>query len=465
MTLIAMPYAEWKQAALHGKAPDGDILLYKDCGLPDIKMLDDDTRRVRIRMSTASVDRDNDTIAVDGWDTRNYEKNPVVLYGHNYFGLPVGKAVQLHKDAMSLSAVDEFVPREIDAFADTVYQMLKHGFLNTASVGFRQLEYTINEERRGVDFIRQELLEHSIVPVPANPEAIVEARGLLGAEAMQPLIDWCEKTLDTWQQIAGAPVERAAVESVYTTLTPTSIPVGVTITASSSAEPATTPSEERLTQSTKGVSPRDVSRRTAPQDAEWARPIMADFTEEAFDTLSAADRRRIAGHFAWAEEQPPAQYQQLKLPHHRAEDGWIVWRGVTSAMAALLGARGGVQIPDEDRRAVYDHLASHYEQFDTAPPEFRFVQAEVLKYLGEDYQFDYRAGKLAWRLEATVPMSTDAVPEASQDIHAWLDSELATLSTPDPLETMVAQLRTVLPTIVKEAVQQEMISVTGRLPD
>ncbi|MEM0050681.1 MAG: hypothetical protein QXW39_09150, partial [Candidatus Bathyarchaeia archaeon] len=37
-------------------------------------------------------------------------------------------------------------------------------------------------------------------------------------------------------------------------------------------------------------------------------------------------------------------------------------------MQALLGARGGVDIPAADRRSVYVHLARHYAQFDREPP-------------------------------------------------------------------------------------------------
>jgi glutamine synthetase type III len=39
-------------------------------------------------------------------------------------------------------------------------------------------------------------------------------------------------------------------------------------------------------------------------------------------------------------------------------------------MATLLGARGGVDIPAEDRRNVYEHLARHYREFDEEPPEY-----------------------------------------------------------------------------------------------
>ncbi len=49
----------------------------------------------------------------------------------------------------------------------------------------------------------------------------------------------------------------------------------------------------------------------------------------------------------------------------------VVWRGVVAAMTVVNGARGGVDIPDADRRKVYDHFAAHYAGFDEEPPEFR----------------------------------------------------------------------------------------------
>ena len=56
-----------------------------------------------------------------------------------------------------------------------------------------------------------------------------------------------------------------------------------------------------------------------------------------------------------------------------------VWRGVAAAMAALKGARGGVDISSADRRGVYNHLARHYREFDEEPPEFDRIY--------EDYEF------------------------------------------------------------------------------
>jgi hypothetical protein len=40
-------------------------------------------------------------------------------------------------------------------------------------------------------------------------------------------------------------------------------------------------------------------------------------------------------------------------------------------MAALLGGRGGVDMPESDRKSVYNHLSRHYAQFDREPPDYK----------------------------------------------------------------------------------------------
>ncbi len=75
--------------------------------------------------------------------------------------------------------------------------------------------------------------------------------------------------------------------------------------------------------------------------------------------------------FTWYDVENKENFGSYKLPHHDIVDGEfkVVWRGVAAAMAALLGARGGVDIPDSDWDACYRHLANHYEQFEKEPPE------------------------------------------------------------------------------------------------
>lgn len=84
--------------------------------------------------------------------------------------------------------------------------------------------------------------------------------------------------------------------------------------------------------------------------------------------------------FAWYDPEEKENFGGYKLPHHDIIDGEIktVWRGVAAAMAALLGARGGTDIPENEKKSVYNHLAKHYKQFDKEPPEFRKMVADII---------------------------------------------------------------------------------------
>jgi len=71
-----------------------------------------------------------------------------------------------------------------------------------------------------------------------------------------------------------------------------------------------------------------------------------------------------------------------KLPHHNSQ-GNVDRRHLAAAMAALLGARGGVDIPTSAQREVYNHLARHYHEGDMEPPEFHETKVEEKKEVKE----------------------------------------------------------------------------------
>lgn len=101
----------------------------------------------------------------------------------------------------------------------------------------------------------------------------------------------------------------------------------------------------------------------APREQEWDGPAEIAAAENSPGQLEMMH--------AWVDpEGDPAAKSSYKLPHHTAS-GECVYRGVVAAMAALMGARGGVDIPDEDVQGVYDHLAAHYAEFDEDPPPLR----------------------------------------------------------------------------------------------
>jgi HK97 family phage prohead protease len=96
------------------------------------------------------------------------------------------------------------------------------------------------------------------------------------------------------------------------------------------------------------------------EDTPW------DGTKE----IREADVEKLRMMSTWVDPENENIKGGYKLPHHRASDIYTVWRGVRAAMAALLGARGGVDIPSDEKQGVYNHLAKHYREFEKTPPTF-----------------------------------------------------------------------------------------------
>jgi HK97 family phage prohead protease len=185
----------------------------------------DEERVLNFRISTETPDSYNDVIKADGWDLERFEKNPVVLWAHDHRQPPVGQALSVGVDGDALVASAKFADAETYAFADTVYRLLKKGFLRATSVGFFPKEWTYDEDRKGYNFIANELFEFSIVPVPANPDALSLA--IKDGIDCAPLKEWAEQTLDVWtpDDSVALWVPRAQIEAIYKSLTPDVTPI------------------------------------------------------------------------------------------------------------------------------------------------------------------------------------------------------------------------------------------------
>lgn len=125
-----------------------------------------ESNQVRFVASSDSVDRDGESIRADGWVLDNFLKNPVLLWSHDAHSLPIGKVVNAQIDQNSLITDVEFAEKE-NPFAKMVSDLVKGKFLNAVSVGFMPLAYD-NDGK----MIKQELLELSVVNVPANQDAL-----------------------------------------------------------------------------------------------------------------------------------------------------------------------------------------------------------------------------------------------------------------------------------------------------
>jgi len=127
--------------------------------------------------SSDNVDRMGDVINQSGWKLDAYEKNPVILFNHDSRALPIGRG---SVDVIDGKLMIDVTFDEKDEFAQKVKSKVDGGFLNAVSVGFNPIKaYDRNSlpieskyyGERGTYFESAELLEVSIVTIPANGEA------------------------------------------------------------------------------------------------------------------------------------------------------------------------------------------------------------------------------------------------------------------------------------------------------
>lgn len=184
----------FRAGATAGHAPSCGVLRFTTTA-PEV--LDASARTVRWTLSDGSVDRMADTISPGGWELTRYRANPVVLWAHDSSSPPIARAANLGIAGGNLVGDITFAAPEVYEFADTIFRLVSGGFIRAGSVGFLPLDWSLTSDRArpgGIDFKRQELLEFSVCPIPANPNALLEARSS-GIDT-RPLIAWAEKLLD-----------------------------------------------------------------------------------------------------------------------------------------------------------------------------------------------------------------------------------------------------------------------------
>lgn len=141
-----------------------------------------DNRTFRFIISDESVDRYNTIIKLDGWDLSNYEKNGIVAYQHITWSsdpdVIIGQGRAWKEDGVLMGEV-KLEPEGDNPLADKIAKKLRNGTLSATSVGFNPIEYSRGVKEHGEDpnviyFRKVDLLEWSIVNIPANPNAIVQ---------------------------------------------------------------------------------------------------------------------------------------------------------------------------------------------------------------------------------------------------------------------------------------------------
>ncbi len=131
-------------------------------------------------MSDETPDRMDDIIMSDGWDLEHFKKNPIALFGHRS-DFPIGKWSNLRVDNKQLKGKLELAPAGTSERIDEIRKLIEAGILKAVSVGFRPKEHTQLDSKNpfsGLRFTKQELVETSLVSVPANPNALAIAKSL-----------------------------------------------------------------------------------------------------------------------------------------------------------------------------------------------------------------------------------------------------------------------------------------------
>ncbi|MEM9043419.1 MAG: hypothetical protein AAGC81_01900 [Pseudomonadota bacterium] len=191
-----MSEAEFQAVERHAWQGEGGV---RKLFIPKERNINRETREIDFIVSTAAKDRDGDVVEPGGWVLDQYRENPVVLFAHDSGKPPIARASNITIEDGALRATAKFADAETYAFADTVFRLYEGGFLNAVSAGFMPMEMEplpmIEGERNGFRFTRQTLWEFSAVPIPSNPEALVEAKGA-GID-VDPCIEHIEEALDT----------------------------------------------------------------------------------------------------------------------------------------------------------------------------------------------------------------------------------------------------------------------------
>lgn len=129
---------------------------------------------VEFVVSTGDWDAHGERINIDGIDLKEFKKNPVVLWGHDGFNLPIAKATKIWKSDGKLMARAQFYLK--DEFPAKVYNYILDGFLNAVSIGGMVKEWGHD----GLTIAELTMKEFSVVSIPANQNALVTSKSLEG---------------------------------------------------------------------------------------------------------------------------------------------------------------------------------------------------------------------------------------------------------------------------------------------
>ena len=141
-------------------------------------------------MSSEAVDRTGDIIRQNGWELRDFLKNPIALFGHRH-DFPIGSWKNVRVEGKRLVGDLVLASKGTSERIDEIRSLVEQRVLKAVSVGFRVLDYVPidkNDPYGAWDIKRSELLETSVVSVPAHQDALLAASALGISRETQKLV-------------------------------------------------------------------------------------------------------------------------------------------------------------------------------------------------------------------------------------------------------------------------------------
>ena len=166
-----------EQKASRGHAPElPDDFVSRSDGLR-FRASDEGSRTATFVASTDALDSYDERV-VQHWDLERYQRNPIVLFAHDRHALPVGQCIAVAVVDGQLECTLKFATAEANPLAEQVWQSIQQKTLRAVSVGFRPhtYRYEMENDQEVLVLDDNELYEISVVPLPANPDALAKMK-------------------------------------------------------------------------------------------------------------------------------------------------------------------------------------------------------------------------------------------------------------------------------------------------
>lgn len=143
----------------------------------------EDERTITFVASDSTRDSAGTVLNQDNWDLTRFNANGIIGYQHKVYGgwddtdnpdNVIGKG-HAYVDDGKLMVDITFEPKEINELAEKIYQKVLFGSLRAVSVGFLPVgkgRFGEGADAETYYFAGQQLLEVSVVNIPANPNAL-----------------------------------------------------------------------------------------------------------------------------------------------------------------------------------------------------------------------------------------------------------------------------------------------------